>query len=183
MAANARGAPPLISGSLRKERVLHGVSMGFGDRFCVVEAGLLSWHATQEHAQVSSQPPVGTMALDRWTVISDLKHARSGAPVSKHKVVQPSASWRLRRLLSAPDITPLVCPRLRTAPANQPLSPRWPAISGLFSTCRRARVGLPHRPPLAQRGRSQAEAGAGRRVRRADRGVGGRAVQGGRRRR
>ena len=75
----------------------------------------------------------------------------------------------------------LVCLRLRTAPANQPLSPRWPAISGLFSTCRRARVGLPHRPPLAQRGRSQAEACSGRRVRRADRGVGGRAVQGGRR--
>ena len=94
MAANAHRAPPLISGSLRKERVLHGVSMGFGDRFCVVEAGLLSWHATQEHAQMSSQPPVGTVALDRWTVISSLKHARSGAPVSKHKVVQPSASWR-----------------------------------------------------------------------------------------
>ena len=80
MAANTKPqlarAPPLISGSLRKERVLHGVSMGFGDRFCVVEAGLLSWHATQEHAQ-ASQPPLGTIALDRWTVISSLKHVRS----------------------------------------------------------------------------------------------------------
>ena len=39
----------------------------------------------------------------------------------------------LRRPLPAPDRA-AGCPELRPASANQPLRPRWPAISALFST-------------------------------------------------
>ena len=49
------------------------------------------------------------------------------------KVAQPSASWLSAGLLSASDCAP-GCPKLRSASANQPLGPRSPAISALFST-------------------------------------------------
>ena len=70
---------PIISGHLSKEneRLVHGVPMGFSAKFCVVSPGLLSWWETQEHAE-EARSPEGTMSLDRLTVISSLKNARSG---------------------------------------------------------------------------------------------------------
>ena len=50
-----------------------------------------------------------------------------------NKAAQTSASW----LSGGPfqgQIMPQGCPELRPASANQPLGPRWPAISALFST-------------------------------------------------
>lgn len=94
--------PSLFSGSVSKERILHGVSMGFTERFCVVEAGLLSWHETKSHAE-ASQPPLGTMALDRWTVISSLKHARSGHKRA-FRVDRHSGGSKQKLVLAAPQI-------------------------------------------------------------------------------
>ena len=55
--------------------------------------------------------------------------AREGQCLCREQLAQPSASWQLRRLLSAPAPAP-GCPKLRPASANQPRVPRWPAISG-----------------------------------------------------
>ena len=51
----------------------------------------------------------------------------------ENKVAQASGQLALRRPLSAPDRAP-GCPKLRSASANQPFGPRWPAICRLFST-------------------------------------------------
>ena len=63
----------------------------------------------------------------------DATRAAVVAAYVENKAAQTSASW----LSGGPfqgQIVPQGCPELRPASANQPLGPRWPAISALFST-------------------------------------------------
>ena len=80
----AKAGRVMHSGNLNKEKrklrvgsVLDHGALSFHSRFFVVEPGLLSWWA-EEAEQVASQPPKGTMVLDKMTAISNNKSARVG---------------------------------------------------------------------------------------------------------
>ena len=84
MEMRAKAGRVMHSGNLNKEKrklrvgsVLDHGALSFHSRFFVVEPGLLSWWA-EEAEQVASQPPKGTMVLDKMTAISNNKSARVG---------------------------------------------------------------------------------------------------------